>query len=237
MTTPRGYPDFQTYPQWRSSNLLNALTFLQPMATGNHDSGFIPVSEWSHVSIRLAPTSGAAQVTITWGENTSLGVYTNGSDHYDISSTSALFLTQPTENELIRVQINVTSAASMNGDFFVRGANNGAGRITFPIFNNVQYTGFQSLAASGTFNLNIPFQFQGPATLYCDEQDGAQKLDFQLLGADRNGFVLTEVARVYQPLGVISLATNVPCMPLILRIVNNDAAGAHNFESALWLGP
>lgn len=237
MTTPRGHPDFQNLVLWRSQNMLTALTFLQPMATGNHDTGFLPVNAWQSVTIRLAPTAGQAIVTVTWAEATSLGFYVNGSDTYRVSPASGLFLTQPTLNEYVRVQINVTSAASLTGDFFVRGVNNGAGRITFPIFNNVQYSGFQALAAGATFTQVIPFQFQGPALFYCNEQDGAQKLDFQLLATDQAGAPLTEVARVFQPLAIQHVQVVTPCLPLIFKVINNDGAAPHNFEAALWLSP
>ena len=221
-----GYPDFQSYPQWRGGNALAG--YAQTLPVGANPSGPILTAAWRGVQIRVNPSAGFGTVTLNWFDDAAESLFI-GSDTWAVNPTTQLQVIMPIEGNYCDLNINVTSVGAMTAKTALLPSNTAETAPVYPVTNNTVRQSGVSIPISATSFFPLPFVQSGLACFNYSAGDATGKLSFAVVVLLPDG----TLAGVIDDFGAPAVSTPftqlVACTDSInaVRVTNSDATAAH----------
>lgn len=231
-----GFPDWQAYAVWRSSNLLTA--YHQVLSQGDNLSGVQGMSQWRSAQVRVrgdSATTGNALVTLSWYDDTNKS-HNLGSDDWPVNLGTSLDVIVPAKGPYCELNIHVVSAATFTGSTQLAGTNIGMDRISYPNSENfINETG-TSVAAGTNSDLVLPFVYGGLASVNFVPSDTAGKLTFIIGRYNGDGTFDDQVHNYGQPTAPVNDLIVLPDSICGIHVINTDGVSAHTFGARLTAG-
>ena len=141
------YPDWQAFPNAQSDNLFPAFSATYP--PGLHSTPVLPALSWSSIMIAVSASAGAGQVRLNHYADIAATEQID-SDDWPFNSATALRVRSPLRGKFIRIDVNVTSAVSLAGQFWANFLSASSERVSFPVSAQNMSDFNRTLPASGT---------------------------------------------------------------------------------------
>lgn len=230
--TITGFPDFQSLPQWRAPNLLAA--YSQTLNPGVNRSGALLVANWRGVQLRVGPSAGFCRANLTWYDDTA---ETNqvATDGFGVGTGLVLAAVIPAKGHYCDLNLNVTSAGAMTAQTSLMPTNSVTDRISYLASNNFLALSGHSVPLSTTQLIALPLVQGGPATLNWSFGDVSGSVAVAVVRLKEDG----TLGDVLADLGSATVTTPFTQQVTLvddscgLRLINSDAAAAHNVNVRL----
>lgn len=227
------YPDWQTFPNAQTGNLFNPFSATLP--PGTYDSGLIPALSWSSIMIICGASAGGATITITHYGNAAATQIID-SDTWPINATTRLVVRSPLRGTFINLNITVTSAVNLVGEFWANFLSASSERISFPVSQQNLSDFNRTLAAGATATYNIGEIVGGQAYFYIKPYDAAGALNPFIICVDENGNPGQLVTNFGNPTAILRESLAIPDKIVQVNITNTGAA-AHTYDFSLTVPP
>lgn len=231
-----GFPDYQAYAVWRSSNLLNA--YHQVLSQGDNLSGVQSMSQWRSAQVRVrgdSATTGNALVTLSWYDDTNKS-HNLGSDDWPVNLATALDVLVPAKGPYCELNIHVVSAATFTAATQLVGTNIGSDKISYPNSENfINETGVTVAAGTNSDDV-LPFVYGGLASVNFVPSDTAGKLTFIIGRYNGDGTFDDQVHNYGQPTAPVNDLIVLPDAICGIHVINTDGAAPHTFGARLCAG-
>lgn len=234
MSAGLGYPDFQTFPQWSSGNLLASSNVNQ--APGSVAGPVIPVSQWAAVHLRVLPSAGQAKLTINWWQDLA-GTNGAGSITFNVRNGTGVSVVIPNEAQFMQLTINNTGAVNFVARATLFGVNAHAGKVVYPIVSNEVNVLNETIPLSGSAKHPLGWVQPGPVWLNINPADGTGKLQFFLTLEDEAGNTIGNLTGPLTPTADFNEQLLTVPEILSLHVFNLDGVNPHTYSATLLIAP
>lgn len=228
-----GYPDFQSYAQWRGPNLLAGYT--QTLNPGHNRSGPQLMVNYRAAQVRVVPSAQGGAVTLSWFADSAETIPT-GSDNWHVNASTGLNVIVPTKGAYCDLDINVTTGAAMTVSTQLHGTNAGSGQVDYPVTGNLLNTGTVSVPLSGSSLTPLPFVQAGLAKVSFLPLDGSAKLTLAIAVINADGTFNSQLANYAQPINPVNDLVGLTDDICGLYVLNTDATAAHSYIGRITAG-
>lgn len=228
------YPDWQTFPNAQSDNLFTA--YNQTLTPGTHLGPVLPALSWSSIMIAVSASAGAGQVMLNHFADQAATQQID-SDTWPFNANTRLRVRSPLRGKFVRLDVTVTSAGNLTGEFWSNFLSASSERISFPVSQQNLSDFNHSLAANGTATYTSGEISAGLATFYFNPRDTTGKLKCTLHAVDELGNSGQLIAAFGQPTTLTQQLIAVPDLILQVEIDNTDTTTAHSYDFSLTIPP
>ncbi len=228
------YPDWQSFPNAQSDNLFAA--FNATLAPGTYSTPVIPALSWSSVIIICGASAGAGQVQINYFVDAAATMQID-SDNWPFNASTQLRVRTPLRGKYIRIDIIVTSAVNMTGEFWANFLSASSERISFPVSQQNLSDYNRVLAASGTATYDIGEIVGGNAFFYIKPYDATGKLAVAMFVVDENGNPGQLICDFGNPTAILRQSLSIPDKIVRVEVDNTDGAASHTYDFSLTVPP
>lgn len=236
MTTPAvGTGDYQKYAQWRSSQITGQVNVAVPFPGGLHFN--FNGSSFAALSIK-GVNRGTSGLTFTLQTEDNIGGNILDQSSWVLQPGQQLYQFVPLTGEI--GSFNITTGNSGGGacNIALKLVNYPPGRVVIPIpLGGARYTS-QSVPASGSQSITLPYAGPGIVKLIYSEADASGKLSLEVQEPFENG--TSNGSILFDP--AMPAVTNQPVVrdllvgtvgPLLI-VRNTDGAAAHTFSASYY---
>lgn len=225
-----GYPDWQRYPNWQSSNILPSYTVNHSAGTGQ--TGIKAVSNWQAVILRYVSTANFGQVTLSWYAD-SAGATLITEDTWLVSADTGLFVTVPCKGPFVRVKFNNTSGGTWSVNQMLVGTNVASPGLVYPVTNNSIIQSNVSVGAGATANFFLPWIKEGFAVFCFKPATGVTQLTPIVQQYSESEGATGQIMNIGTGNTANGITVALPPTPCGIRVINTDGAAAHTFTTSL----
>jgi hypothetical protein len=226
MTSP-GYPDYQSYAQWRAMPLVSGthvITSVAPLVV----SGLIT----NYASLDLYAELGAGTgftLDVSYFTDQTLTTFMGGYE-WVISGTQAqLQVTVPNLGNFVQVTFSTSQAGNQSVNAGVTPANVLATRPDYAITSNFVSGLNVPIAAGTTLSVTLPNVVDGDGYVMLNPRSGGGTTTAKVFSLGENAGNLALLADILNPGGPASATFLGASSPVQIQITNGDAA-SHNYD-------
>ena len=228
------FPDWQQFPNAQSDNLFSA--FSATLAPGTYPTAMIPALSWSSIMIAVGASAGAGQIKLNHFADAA-GTQQIDSDTWPFNAATALRVRSPLRGKYVRLDIIVTSAGNLTGQFWANFLSASSERISFPVGSQNLSDFNHTLAASATKTYTIGEIVGGQAFFYIKPYDASGKLNVFMYVVDELGNSGQLICDFGSPTAIIRQQLAVPDKIIQVEIDNTDGAASHTYDFSLTVPP
>lgn len=228
------YPDWQSFPNAQSDNLFAA--FNATLAPGTYSTPVLPALSWSSIIIIAGASAGAGQIQLNYFVDSAATMQID-SDNWPFNANTSLRVRSPLRGKFVRIDIIVTSAVNLVGEFWANFLSASSERISFPVSQQNLSDFARTLAASGTATYDIGEIVGGQAFFYIKPYDATGKLSVAMFVVDELGNPGQLICDFGNPTAILRQQLAVPDKIIRVEIDNTDGAAAHEYDFSLTIPP
>jgi hypothetical protein len=227
------FPDWQAFPNAQSDNLF--VTFNATITPGTVSTPVLPALSWSSIMIAVSASAGAGQIQLNHFADAA-GTMQIDSDNWPFNATTALRVRSPLRGKFVRIDVIVTSAVDLVGEFWANFLSASSDRISFPVGQQNLSEFNHSLAAGASATYDIGEIVGGWAFFYIKPYDNTGALNVAAFVVDELGNPGQLVADFGAPLAIVSQIIALP--DKIVRVeIDNTGGVAHSYDFSLTAPP
>lgn len=227
------YPDWQTFPNAQSDNLF--ASFTATIAPGTVSTAVLPALSWSSIMIAVSASAGAGQIQLNHFADAAATQQID-SDNWPFNAGTALRVRSPLRGKFVRIDIIVTSAGDLTGQFWANFLSASSDRISFPVGSQNLSDFDRTLAAGGSATYDIGEIVGGQAFFYIKPYDTAAGLQVVMFVVDENGNPGQLICDFGKPTAIVRQQLAVPDQ--IVRVeIDNVGSAAHSYDFSLTVPP
>ena len=228
------YPDWQAFPNAQSDNLFSAYNLT--LAPGTHSTAVLPALSWSSIMIAASASAGAAQIQLNHYADAAATQQID-SDNWPFNVNTALRVRSPLRGKYVRLDIIVTSAVNMVGEFWANFLSASSERISFPVGQQNLSDFSRVLAASGKATYDIGEIVGGNAFFYIKPYDATGKLSVAMFVVDELGNSGQLICDFGNPTAILRQQLSIPDKIVRVEVDNTDGAATHTYDFSLTVPP
>lgn len=228
------YPDWQAFPNAQSDNLFTS--FNQTLVPGTHSTAVLPALSWSSIMIAVSASAGAGQVQLNHYADAAATQQID-SDNWPFNASTGLRVRSPLRGKYVRIDIIVTSAVNMTGQFWANFLSASSERISFPVSQQNLSDFNRVLAANGTATYDIGEIVGGQAFFYIKPYDATGKLSAYMVVVDELGNSGQLVCDFGTPTAIVRQQLAIPDKIVRVEVDNTDGAASHTYDFSLTVPP
>lgn len=228
------YPDWQSYPNAQSDNLFD--NFAQTLAPGTHSTKVLPALSWSSITIIAGASAGAGQIQLNYFADAAATQQID-SDNWPFNASTELRVRSPLRGKYVRIDIIVTSAGDLTGQFWANFLSASSERISFPVGSQNLSDFDRVLAASAIETYNLGAIVGGQAFFYIHPYDATGKLAVSMFVVDENGNSGQLICDFGSPTAIVRQQLAIPDKIVRVEIDNNDGTATHAYDFSLTVPP
>jgi hypothetical protein len=228
------YPDWQTFPNAQSDNLF--AQYNATLAPGTYSTAVLPALSWSSIMIATSASAGAGQIQLNHYADAAATQQID-SDNWPFNANTGLRVRSPLRGKFVRIDIIVTSAVSLVGEFWANFLSASSDRISFPVSQQNLSDFDHSLPASGTATYDIGEIVGGQAFFYVKPYDATGKLAVAMFVVDELGNPGQLICDFGTPTAIVRQQLAIPDKIVRVEIDNNDGTAAHSYDFSLTVPP
>jgi hypothetical protein len=222
-----GYPDYQSYAQWRGA------VFQQNNAEAIPNTGKIhgpfAMYQWSAVHVRVSATVGYFRVRVRWWADAA-GTISVGGDNCNMPNTAVLNVYVPSKGPYVTLEFDTVSAAGATAAVTFTPMNGATSRIYYPVTFNPLADATVSIAASGQLLIPQYTIHKGLATVNYVPGDANGKIHLTFITVNVDGTISQNLWDFGNPVASLFQQVVWPDVPVEITLVNTDGAAAHTFS-------
>jgi hypothetical protein len=232
-TVPGGTSQQVTVVQ--SANLFGA--FSQILAHGTTTFGPLPVANWTSLVINIRVTgSGGLQCNVHhWADAAATELI--GGDSWPVRTATKLSVITPLRGPYVSIDLTVTSAGTLAAVTYCAFQAAPSPQIRFPVGAQTAGANNRTLAVSGSDFWNLPSICAGRASFKFIPYDTAGKLVARVEAVDELGNFQYYPADFGTPTAPFNTLMEIPDVPCVVAITNNDGAATHTYDVELIVPP
>lgn len=228
------YPDWQTFPNAQSDNLF--ATFNATIPPGTVSTDVLPALSWSSIMIAVSASAGAGQIQLNHFADAAATQQID-SDNWPFNVNTGLRVRSPLRGKFVRIDIIVTSAVDLVGEFWANFLSASSDRISFPVSQQNVSDFDHVLAANGTATYDIGEIVGGQAFFYVKPYDATGKLSVAMFVVDELGNPGQLICDFGNPTAIVRQQLAVPDKIVRVEIDNTDGAASHSYDFSLTIPP
>lgn len=228
------YPDWQTFPNAQSDNLF--ATFNATIPPGTVSTAVLPALSWSSIMIAVSASAGAGQIQLNHFADAAATQQID-SDNWPFNVNTGLRVRSPLRGKFVRIDIIVTSAVDLVGEFWANFLSASSDRISFPVSQQNLSDFDHVLAANGTATYDIGEIVGGQAFFYVKPYDATGKLSVAMFVVDELGNPGQLICDFGNPTAIVRQQLAVPDKIVRVEIDNTDGAASHTYDFSLTIPP
>lgn len=232
MTTPRGYPDYQNYPQWRGT-VINASTLNINSASAFTKSFY--VAQFTALQCFIVSNTGAvgANITFQWFTDSTMAT-PQGNYAASVFQLGTFCATIPNLGNFCLVTVSTPNATNISMTINIQPVNIPVAKPQYQVVNNRIISHNQSIPANGTVQFYLPFVCEGTGYVLVESATAGISYNVFVEPLDAGGNALGELY-IGNAIVVITSAF-FQSGPQTVRFTvtnNNAAAQTFNFTCSL----
>lgn len=228
------YPDWQTFPNAQSDNLFSA--FAQTLVPGTHSTAVIPALSWSSVMVVAGASAGAGQIQLNHFADAAATQQID-SDNWPFNASTQLRVRSPLRGKFVRIDIIVTSAGNLTGEFWSNFLSSSSDRISFPVGEQNLSDFDRTLAAGASATYDIGEIVGGQAFFYIKPYDATAELAVYMIVVDENGNPGQLICDFGNPTAIVRQQLAIPDKIVRVEVDNQDSAASHTYDFSLTVPP
>jgi hypothetical protein len=224
-----GFPDYQSYAQWRGNTFLDGQVTVP--TTGLVEGPYL-VNNYASVSITYVPQTGAVFLAAQFYQDEACTINT-GSVGLDATSLSGIDVVIPCYGNYLRFNFVNTTGSAITVDITVLPTNT---PVPKPVFNGIQSYIITGLVTSAPSNVDVyapGVVCPGPAMLWFQPIDATGKLSVFIEGAVNSVESNKDIWGNGGPTGIITQALILPDIPITVSVTNTDGTTLHQYRLSL----
>lgn len=226
MTTP-GYPDYQSYPQWRGIGLWNGSFNI---AVGTNFFVQETVTNWASLAMFLKLQSGTGVTVFVSFFNDAAATQFVGNYVWTVSvANTILDVVVPCLGNYCQIFVNTGQAGNQNILIGFTTTNTPATRGQYQLTNNVVAGLTITVNAGTTFSTVLPQVVDGDGEFYFNAITGGANSIGQIYELDEGTNLFAQVVKILNPAAPTVALFKGGVRPLNLQIKNTDVAN-HTYD-------
>jgi hypothetical protein len=228
-----GYPDGQSYAQWRGDNL--AANIVSPLPAGITNLGFQLITSWRGVHLRVVPSVGFGRVTLFWYGDTAETLLL-GSDQWGVNPGTALNVKVAAKGPVCDMRINNTSGGNMTASVQLVPTNAITADFEYAVTNNWVNSGTITVPISGTSDIFLPFVQRGLASVSFLPSDATGNLTAVVARYTETPVFQDQLVNLGKPVAAVNQLVGLVDDICGIHVINGDAAATHTYAARLVAG-
>jgi hypothetical protein len=228
------YPDWQTFPNAQSDNLF--ATFNATIPPGTVSTAVLPALSWSSIMIAVSASAGAGQIQLNHFADAAATQQID-SDNWPFNANTGLRVRSPLRGKYVRIDIIITSAVDLVGEFWANFLSASSDRISFPVSQQNLSDFDRTLAANGSATYDIGEIVGGQAFFYVKPYDATGKLAVAMFVVDELGNPGQLICDFGQPTAIVRQQLAIPDQIVRVEVDNKDGAASHAYDFSLTVPP
>lgn len=223
-----GYPDGQSYAEWRGDVIADATPWSLSNATPFHAEANI--TEWSSVYVNIGtPGVSGCTVTVTFYTDETKAVQIVAPT-WVLNQNTNLQCQIPAYGGYMAIDVTSVAAIAVSVNIFCLPDNLAVPSIRYVNLGNSVHATSVSIPASGTVTAFLPHVTEGPVVAWVHDRTGSAKLSWGIFLVNVDGTLGDRVYFDSGPFTSDNIATLGGELPLAIQVQNTDAAGAHTCD-------
>jgi len=221
-----GYPDYQSYGQWRGDPLVAGLINV-PSATV--PLGTFPVTNYAALRVLFDPNINDQFLVLQFSEDAANTV--NAGVVQVFGTTLCLSdVIIPCNGAFVSIFIEGSVPHTGTVVVLITPTNVAVNKAVYQVSDCYLATGLVTLAASGANTYTLPRVCPGPIGIFFEPLDTTGKLNVSMAGQSGGPSAGTFIDGMIGPTQVVRMIMQSPDIPIAFNVSNQDGAASHQFR-------